>query len=275
MVTNPPKALLKARTDLFNGFPIRSLGFYALFGFGIIIPILVINLSLSIIGVVLSLLYAFPMLAIFIKYFSTVKRIDLTFIYIGYLFRKTFGYLSFHKFKDDLKKTMAFFSIVDIFGFVIQFSDNRYGAIMKVEAPHVEDSNVESQKLLVKKCLDGLPPYIWIKVIKTCVPKLSNPSEKYILNVIKDNPLTPEQKEHLLNLLDYAGAHKFVNTWSYYISFYIKDMKNAEMAESKFNAFFPGFERNLRSAGITGKLLSSKAEILNTYLELITMRYLR
>jgi hypothetical protein len=134
---------------------------------------------------------------------------------------------------------------------LIEFVDNRYGILLKVDPKRVSDDDLEAHIHKVKDMTDSLHGEMVLKTFVCSRSTTVKPLEKHLINTINSKGKTLQQKEHLYEL--YHEVHQNtapVIEWQFYIFLGLGRHPTLEDAEISRQAHLPGFQDRLVKAGM-------------------------
>jgi hypothetical protein len=134
---------------------------------------------------------------------------------------------------------------------LIEFVDNRYGILLKVDPKRVSDDDLEAHIHKVKDMTDSLHSELVLKTFVCSRSTTVKPLEKHLINTINSGGKTRQQKEHLYEL--YQEVHNNtapVIEWQFYIFLGLGRHPSLGDAEISRQAHLPGFEDRLNRAGM-------------------------
>lgn len=156
---------------------------------------------------------------------------------------------------------------------LIEFTNNRYGSILKIEPSRISNDELNSHILKVMSLIDSLHDELLMKVIVYSIShdkKGVNILGKNVIDIINVNNKTKEQKKHLHSIYDKIHNNNDPTIqWGFYIFLYLGTYETLNEATAAMNTYSPKFEEKLHATGAKVVQIKDKSSIAMIYRQCI------
>ncbi len=220
--------------------------------------------------IALSLLAA--IMLIYFVYLRTDEILERTTLTYKYLLRSLRGEAVIAKYVIPVRFLEQ---IVPIRNFhkngLIEFVDNRYGILLKIDPERISDDDLEGHIHKVKDAVDSLHGELVMKTFACSRSTTVKPLEKHLINTGNSGNKTQQQKEHLYELYNEIHANNApVIEWLFYIFIGLGRHQTFDDAEISRQAHYPGLHDRLIKAGMHVLPITDRNEMAVAFRQCLT-----
>lgn len=229
------------------------------------IPLLAV-LILASFGLIIKVIILCIMIVwwvIFLKFFSSNKAIDRSFLYVRFLRRGFQGERVLSKFTQDVDHIKKFVPIKQIHEHgLIEYTDGSWVSCIDVVTPQITEDELPKHIAGIRGCIDSLYDDMSMLTRAISVMDIDTSYSQKILETAKQSFITTEQKAHLFDMdthLREKSQHSKVWHISIILNFGSSD--NLEDAQIKLAQTKDGYIDALRKAGDDATFLTTESVI--------------
>ncbi len=261
-----PKSITRIHAEYY-GYPIR----YLILVLGLVVFSVVLIagllLSKSLITKAVNAVILFAVIVIFVRFFSSPKSMNRSWLMYKYLLRSITG-------KNTIAKYVlpaAFLeAIIPLKAFhdsgLIEFLGNKYGLLMRIEPSRVSDDELDSHIAKGRSMVDSLHGSLLMKFYCVSVNSNGVDMEKNVIDIINKAERSQEQKSHLYSIYHHLqDSTKTVIQWRFYVFIALGEYKDLDQAKIACSQYMPGIESKLQKSGVRVVQLQDKNTLASAY----------
>lgn len=273
-----PKALLHQKTNTINSISKQWISVALFWAFiTVIIGSITINFIYNKYILIVLLCFMIIWVSIWMIWFRSadvIKRTDLT---IRYYIRKDMGMTYLPKFTMQPNTIEKFFPVKHAHdGGVIEFTEKRFGVLMNMVTPRVDEHNINRHLSGIESTLNSLTPGDVFKTFACSRLVTKSPISDEILKATSNPDLSQTQRDHLYSMYDQINnpdtQEDKVNWHSTAVLCFNPSVDTLEEASIIAKNTIPGLTKTIRKSDVQLHPLTNSTDIALTYYQTIMQK---
>jgi len=273
-----PKALLHQRSSTINSISKQWITVLLFWAFvTVIIASITINYISNKYIFIILLCVLIAWVSIWVIWFRSADAINRTDLTVRYYIRKDMGMTYLPKFTMQPNTIEKFFPVKHVHeGGVIEFTGNRFGVLMNMVTPRVDENNINRHLSGIESTLNSLTPGDIFKTFTCSRLVTQKPISNEILSATNDPDLSQTQRDHLYSMYDQLTNPKnqkdVVSWFSTAVLCFNPGVKTIEDASIEAKNKIPGLKKTIRKAGVKFHPLTDPTDISLTYYQTVMQK---